>query len=51
MVYTTSIRAIFDDETKAIAVAEKLSEARRKFEEEVRAPFVAYQMSLMVAIA
>lgn len=51
LVYTTSIRAIFDDEAKAIAVAEKLGEARRKFEEEVRAPFVAYQMSMMVAIA
>ncbi len=51
MVYTTSIRAIFFDEEKAIEVAQKLGEARRKFEEEVRAPFVAYQMSLMVAIA
>lgn len=51
LVYTTSIRAIFDDEAKAIAASQKLTEARRKFEEDVRGPFVAYQMSLLVAIA
>lgn len=51
LVYTTSVRAIFDDEAKAIEVAEKLGAARRKFEDEIRAPFIAYQMSLMVALA
>lgn len=51
LVYTTDIRAIFDDEQKAIEAAQKLGEARRKFEEDTRAHFVAYQMSLMVAIA
>lgn len=51
LVYTTSIRAVFFDEESAIAASQKLTEARRKFEEDVRGPFVAYQMSLMVAIA
>lgn len=51
MVYTTSIRAVFFDEESAIAASQKLTEARRKFEEDVRGPFVAYQMSLLVAIA
>lgn len=50
-VYTSDIRAIFDDRDKAIAVARSLKAASEKFEHDIRAPAVAYQLSLLMAIA
>lgn len=51
VVYKTDIRAIFDDEQKAIEVSKKLSQASRKFEERIKEPFVAYQMDVLLALA
>lgn len=51
LIWTTSIRAIFNSEEKALEVARKLTAASRKYEDAVKAPFVAYQMELMMAIA